>query len=408
MPATKKKIALRPFRTIKFSAFVLLALYLGLFVVGGAWAGISESFETYNLGNINYQGDWFPLNKQEGYYEWGFIVNNNKASQGNQSIYSNSTSSDLIGSSELWWATTTGSGIFSFDFLVEKKPNWAMVEFCYGGIWCADIMIGDSDLKSTKITLDNYPNEDIILSENYNNNIWHRINFEYNLPDNWGRASFNGGSWSATTTLNHTPPYTPAPYFNRFIFRSGGSDLERIYFDNFRNEGECNSTCLYCDLSGCQDYESDCLWNYSENQCQPLILGLPELPALEDCSAYGVTERLLCEIKNFFYRLFVPSPEKITELKTTLDLVKTKFPYNYILAVKDFFIYLKDNINESQEITFSILGQSGTLNLSFWNTTTTLAGVNQSFLNIFKTFFKFLIVLVFVLWCFSFIKRIFK
>lgn len=166
----------------------------------------------------------------------------------------------------------------------------------------------------------------------------------------------------------------------------------------------CNygSNCQYCyNEESC--LAKSCYW--SENFCWWILP--PELPELEDCSELGITDRLLCEIKNFFYRFFVPSQAKITELRAILDTIKTKFPYNYILETKDFFIYLKDNINEN-DTTFKILGQTGTINFAFWNTTTTLAGYTQNFLDIFKKITSFVIILVLILWFFSFLKRIFK
>lgn len=137
-------------------------------------------------------------------------------------------------------------------------------------------------------------------------------------------------------------------------------------------------------------------------------LGIPELPALEECSGLSITERLLCELKNFFYRLFVPSPEKVIQLRDTLSSIQDKFPYNYIVAVKNFFDYLKDNINESQEINFSILGQAGQVSFMGLNSTTTLAGTPQTIISIFKKIISFGVILLFALWCFNFLKRIFK
>lgn len=393
------------FRAIKLGIVLGLGLCLGPFLIGSVFAEtFTESFETYNLGNINYQGDWFPLNKNPIYYEYGFTISRDHPSYGVQGIKSHPTSTDLLGSSE-WWPpfNVTGIGIFSFDFVVWKKPNWAEVDFCYGGQWCVEIKIGDH----TQSTIIKW--QDIILAENYTINDLHRISFEYNLPENWGRISLDFGAWSATSTLDRTPPYE-TPYFNRFIFRSGGEFWETIYFDNFTNIGECNSTCIYCDFWECQNYEGACLWNENENQCQREFLGIPELelPPLETCEGLSTTERILCEIKNFFYRLFVPSGEKIQELRGTLDLIKEKFPYNYIVVTQDFFSYLRQNINEDQPVNFKVLNEAGTLDFTFWNTTTTLAGVSQTFLGIFKKFSIFLILLVFMVWAFSFLKRIFK
>ena len=405
MSALDLKTLKTDFRAIRLGIVLGLGLCLGPFLIGGAFAGtFTESFETYDLGNINYQGDWYPLNQNPIYDEWGFIVSREHPSEGVQGIKSHATSSDLLGSSE-WWPpfNVTGIGIFSFDFVVWEKPNWAEVDFCYGGSWCVEIHIGDH----TGSTIIKW--QDIILAENYTINDLHRISFEYNLPENWGRVSLDFGAWSATSTLDRTPPYE-TPYFNRFIFRSGGEYWETIYFDNFTNIGECNSTCIYCSRWDCEKYPGACTWNFEENQCQRDFLGIPEidLPPLEICEGLSVTERILCEIKNFFYRLFIPSSEKIGELRNTLDIIKERFPYNYIIVTQDFFTYVKDNINEEQNIEIKVFNQSGTISMAFWNTTTTLAGSSQSFLDIFKKFTGFIIILGFIIWCLSFFRRIFK
>jgi hypothetical protein len=223
---------------------------------------------------------------------------------------------------------------------------------------------------------------------------------------------------------------------------SGGTDyINPAYVDFIAPDytPECNSMCYFCDYLGCLDYPEscywtgetcepffecgsdwlceyclsqedceaqDCYWNFEDDFCWSSVP--PELPELEDCSGLGITDRLLCELKNFFYRLFVPSSQKIQELRDTTAEIREKFPYNYILEIKNFFAYLKDNVDENQEISFKILGQSGDVDFNFWNSETILAGESQTFLNIFKTFFKFIIILIFGLWCFSFLKRVFK
>lgn len=406
MPVTKKKTLKNDFKPIKLSAILMLALFLGLFVVGEVLGivYIDESFETYPLGAINYQENWFPYNLDPNNDEYSMIVNNERASDGIKSIRGGSGEITHFFGSELW-TTTTGSGIFSFDFLITGTPACGSVRFCEDFENCNPFVIKGNDEGYTGVNAGPYGT--ILLGDTIQTNVWHRISFEYNLDENWGRASYDFGEWSETWEILNG--VEPDYYFNRYIFtRCGGVGYQPLYFDNFTNLGECNSTCLYCDYNNCLTYQGFCSWNTEESQCQPVIIEYPPLPELEDCEGLGVTDRLLCEIKNFFYRLFVPSTEKIIQLQTSLETIKTKFPYNYLLATKDFFGYLKDNITDTGDIAFSVLGNAGVVSFDVFNSTTTLAGEEQSFMGIFKTFLKFLVIMIFALWGFSFIKRIFK
>lgn len=406
---------MKHFKAIKLGFILALALFGGaFFIVGSALAVIDENFESYDTGKINYQinppVEWKDLNNAPQYHEYSLIVNTERASDGVQSIMSHPTSTDLEGSSEMWWATSTGTGIISIDFQIDKRPVWARIEFNQGFQWGSTLEIGTccAEVPYNTENWDGVRWQGIDLTDDVVPDVWHRVSIQYNLSQNWGRASYDFGEWSATTTLKSSPPFTGL-YWNRYIFRTGGKELERIWFDNFSEVGDCNSTCLYCDYSGCQDYEGACDWNFNENQCQPLIFQIPDIQLpTEDCSVLGITDRLLCELKNFFYRLFVPTPEKIQELQTTIGSVKEKFPYNYILEFKDFFIYIRDNVDDEQPVNFSILGQAGSLNFSFWQTTTTIAGSEQSIKDIIQKVFGFLILLGFGFWAFGFIKRIFK
>lgn len=133
-----------------------------------------------------------------------------------------------------------------------------------------------------------------------------------------------------------------------------------------------------------------------------------EFLGIEDCSSYPLLERLVCDLKNAIKRIFVPSAESITALKTTIDGLKNKAPMSYITITKDFFDDVKNGINSTQNLTFKILNKTGNVSFAFWDNTTNFAGENQSFKDIFKTFFIFLLIFSFLIWAIFYVRKIFK
>jgi hypothetical protein len=133
-----------------------------------------------------------------------------------------------------------------------------------------------------------------------------------------------------------------------------------------------------------------------------------EFLGLEDCSGYPLLERLVCDLKNAVKRIFVPSASSTTALKTTIDGLKNKSPMNYISITKDFFDDVKTGINSEETLTFKILNKTGNVSFAFWDSTTNLAGENQSFKDIFRRFFIFLIILCSLIWAIFYVRKIFK
>jgi len=133
-----------------------------------------------------------------------------------------------------------------------------------------------------------------------------------------------------------------------------------------------------------------------------------EFLGLEDCSGYPLLERLVCDLKNVFKKIFVPSQQSINDLHTTIDGLKQKAPMNYIFATRNFFSDIKNNINASPTLAFSILGKSGNVDFSFWNNTATIGGSVQSFAEILNVFFTFILVLTFTFWAISYVRKIFR
>lgn len=361
----KKKRWKSDFKAINYTFILSLALILtGLFSFSDfvEAQGFNESFE-YSTGILTGQGGWELAGGGGENHCW---VDSIRAFDGLKSI-----------SVQDGWAScgarkdiaTTTTGFFSIYFYGETKETGNNILYYLGtGSY---ISLNNDNIRIGPTTV-------LPGSENWNTNRWHKIGIEVDTIEGIGRAKFDDFQWSATTTIP-TDPIT---------------SLYISYQNGYRNEQDFFMDFIQYDIS------------YSDYTYE--TMGLEELPGLESCEGLGITEGFLCEIRNFFTRLFVPTPEKINELKNTLNLVKERFPYSYILAFQDFFSYLGDNISEGQDIEFSILGQTGEVSFGFWNSTTTLAGGVQNFLGIFKTFFKFLLVVLLGLWLFSVLKRIFK
>lgn len=345
-------------RAIKCVIILVMSLFIwGFFYIGEIKAiTFTENFDNYNVGDLTGQGGWItPFGNQSCWvdnikaysFPYSISVKNNYASCG----------------AEKEWVTAT-EGYFTFNFYGETKEtgNNILIFFNTSVLQLLNevIYVGGSELPNSNWSVER----------------WHTVGIEFNTEEGWIRGRFDINNWTATTSF--TGPFEIV----NFIYQNGFRNKQDFFLDNFKLVGSYDE------------------YTYEE-------LGLPELPELEECGELGITDRLLCELKNFFYRLFVPSPEKITELRSSLDTIKTKFPYNYVLEIKNFFTYIKDNINEN-ETTFKILGQEGTINFAFWNATTTLANSTQSFVDIFKKITTFIIILLFGFWLLTFLRRIFK
>ncbi len=341
---------------------ILATAFAGVFIIGGVFSAtiVTEDFESYDEGILD--GDWaVPYGSQACY-----VKDNSNAHSGFRDISVQDGFGSCGAQKEI--ASTT-AGFFDFWFYGETKTGGNNILYFLGSIYIT--------LENNQILLNS---TSTLPGSDWVTNRWHDVGVEVNTDEGWARARMDSNDWTATTSASVTP-------------------IDKItisYSNGFRNE---------------QDFFIDDIALYSSyNDYTYETIGLPELPALEDCSAYSITERVLCELKNFFYRLFVPSPEKVTELNATINGIKTKFPYNYFLEVQGFFSYLKENVNgTSTSIVISVLDQPGTISTDFWDQeTSSIGGVPQTFLNIVKTFFRFLVILIFALWCISFIKRIFK
>lgn len=137
-------------------------------------------------------------------------------------------------------------------------------------------------------------------------------------------------------------------------------------------------------------------------------IGFIEEIEYDECGSLSGAEKWLCEIKNVLKGIFVPSQQKIGELRQNIELLKQKFPINYVSLSKDFFDEVNEGINTTSTIQFKILGNTGNVDFSFWNTTSTIAGTIQQIGGIFNKFLTLIVLLIFIFWSINFIKRILR
>jgi hypothetical protein len=128
----------------------------------------------------------------------------------------------------------------------------------------------------------------------------------------------------------------------------------------------------------------------------------------EECSGYNLLERLVCEIKNFFSGLFLPSASSTAELGQNLDLLKQRAPYNYIDTTKNFFSSIKEELG-STSVSVSIMGASSSVDFSILNETNiNFAGSVQTFSSILRKFFTLILLLGFIAWATGYLRKMFK
>ena len=123
---------------------------------------------------------------------------------------------------------------------------------------------------------------------------------------------------------------------------------------------------------------------------------LPDLPDLEDCSSLSIPNKWFCEMRNFFLSAFFPSADKMNDLTGTIDRMKNKAPFNYLRLVKDKFDSLNENIQETDQVEISLLGNTGTIDID-----------QIPLRKIIFDCFSIMVVIGFAFWALKYIKSIF-
>lgn len=228
-------------------------------------------------------------------------------------------------------------------------------------------------------------------------------------PDTWTKISitFKDRYTEEITTASTTISLTAGQKYTYSIPYSLASSTYSV--DYFLDGYECSDPYTCSDVGlwyGCPDTGLGIF----AIPYAPDILSPPAAPSTEDCSGYDLLERLVCEIKNFVSGIFIPSPNKVSELRTNIEMVKGKAPYTYLLATKEFLIDLNGVISTSTpSVPFSMFGATGTIDFTIFEATTTFAGLTPSFSDFVRFFFVILIVFKLLIpWYLSFLRKIFK
>ncbi|NCU31425.1 MAG: exo-alpha-sialidase [Candidatus Moranbacteria bacterium] len=130
----------------------------------------------------------------------------------------------------------------------------------------------------------------------------------------------------------------------------------------------------------------------------------PDLPELEDCEIYSGIDKVVCELKNFVVGAFMPTDGAINQISGTLSSLGGKFPMNYAGAVKDSFENISAGVDDDGGIDFEILGQEGSVDVSFFNQD---LGDGYSLGDVIKLVLTFLVLVAFFLWGVGYMHRIF-
>lgn len=180
---------------------------------------------------------------------------------------------------------------------------------------------------------------------------------------------------------------------------------------------ECGSffKCQYCTTQTTCELQLNCEWIdrglgfkcYMKEPTIPPPQVSWEVPELEDCDELTGIERWLCKIKNFIAGIFMPTQTKIDELYNTLGAFQQKFPFNYILALQTFFNSVRVSLDTQKSIPIKILGQEADVSFAFWDKTTTIGGVSETFKNILFDFTTILVFLCWFVWLIHFVRRFF-
>lgn len=180
---------------------------------------------------------------------------------------------------------------------------------------------------------------------------------------------------------------------------------------------ECGSffKCQFCLTQTPCEAELNCEWvdKGLGVQCYMTEPTIPptqadwEVPDLDDCGELSGVELWLCEIRNDITGLYMPSQAKLETLYQTIGAFKQKFPFNYVSALNYFFTGVSEGLATTTTIPIEILGSTSTISFTFWDSTTTIGGDEETFKNILYDFTTFAILMGWFVWLISLIKRFF-
>lgn len=443
----------------------ILSLILGLILVVYPFfiladSFVEETFNSYSNGSLTGQGDWVAHSGQSAWIvqDDGVYSYTGKSVRCQESTASCGNDLSFI---------STPSGTISF-WLYEKsvsgrscRQNGVMLDensFTSPAIYFMvfwNTITSKCELRlhqsyGATIIDDNFTDFDTLF----------RVDLEWDFYTQKVRARANGSNWTEWVNPGYGGWTTG---LNSLKLHSDLQNKGDSYIDQITSGAGCSpGNCSYC-LTGESCLANNCIWEYNtaferwecHKEWTPYVPGcgtgfqescygcytqetcetaiptgvcewvdrgygtacypteeIPEeveweMPDLENCEGLGTIETWLCEIKNFFTGLFMPTQEKVNNLKSTLDNFKTKFPFNYANSMSVFFDNIKKSFETEKEIPIKILGVESNVDFSFWDQNTTIGGVSETLKNVLFDASTGFVIIAFAFWIISFIKRIF-
>lgn len=130
----------------------------------------------------------------------------------------------------------------------------------------------------------------------------------------------------------------------------------------------------------------------------------PVLPPTASCSGLSGVEAWLCGIQNTMAGIFLPSESATSALQGAIDGIKLRAPFCYIQAMSDNMEQLQKGKATSAGIVFTSAGKSGTISMATFGPT----GAVHDLMVLVRGIASFFVILIFIFWGISFMRRIFK
>jgi hypothetical protein len=355
-----KKLATTPHSVLKMAFVVLIGLF---FMFGGVLGEtiIDENFDTYNFGDLVGQGGWVsyfggvsqsPQVVSLGYFGQGVLI---------PAFYNGAYK---VGE-------TLVEGILQFYFrIVQTETEESWVDFSIQdsanlGVYVAFTCVEYNCSNGVRVMV--MEGQEFTEIAVVSQGVFHSVKVSWDTDIDEAKYQVDNENWTGWLAYAGTT-----------------NGLDRVALIN---AGTITTMGAWFDEIG--------------------ETGVYEPPPLPSCSGLSGVELWLCNMKNDIGSIFLPSNQKISELRETIDEIKQKFPLNYLSGASDFFSSVRTNINSSSDIHFKILGKEGTVNFAFWENTAEIGGSVQTIGEIVGVFITFLIILGFVFWAISFGKRVF-
>ena len=361
-------------KKVKLSAiFGLLSAIFGLllcFPVHASSSILNEDFDSYNLGSIFGQGNWWADTP---------TANNFQVSSDAGHLSAQGLDSNIAHDYRIWKSFTNlsdASSTYEMSFWLSlgvPAPSstleiWLMDRKGGGeyqwqnGAYMAQIVFRANGTFGLLNDLGIY----IIAGLTPTDDAWHEYTLK--LQDQFQWLKLDDNNYNATSYRRDlTDDLT---HIQQIVISQSANNV--FYLDSF--SGGATST-------------------------------YPEPYTPEDCSSYDLLQRLTCEIKNFFGGAFIPSTAKRDELKNTLDSVSQRVPYTYIVKVKDMFSSISSQTASSSPLSLTFLGRPlGNVNFNFFDIDISGESLGLRL----RDYFSIFITIGFIAWAIYFLKTLFK